>query len=56
MVASRVVIKCACGHSDEIILSFGGLSVDELKAIRRQPCMRCQKIKRDKKRDDEATA
>ena len=46
----RTIVKCACGHYDEIITINGRPSREELAAYRRQPCIRCQIAAREVKR------
>lgn len=38
----RTTVKCACGHYDEIITLHGKPDREEVAAIKRKPCIRCQ--------------
>ena len=46
----RIVVRCSCGHRDELISIYGKPSSEEVAAARRAPCIRCQHAAREQER------
>ena len=44
----HTVYTCACGHREEITTLYGKPSREEIAAMKRQPCGRCQAERRNK--------